>query len=96
MANQDLNELITGEVKKYPGDFIVLGLVFLIAISCFLFFSYDSVIQRKVVLSLALSYFWWGIFHHWRKGSLNLKIILEYLFLAIFGAILVIFLLLRA
>ena len=96
MANQDLKELITGEIKKYPGDFIVLGLVFLIALGSFLLFSYDSLLQKKIVLALSLAYFWWGVFHHWRKDSFNLKVVLEYLILAIFGAILVIFVLLRA
>jgi len=96
MANQDLEELITGEIKEYPGDFIVLGFVFLVAIISFLFFSYDSLAQKKIVFSLSLAYFWWGVFHHWRKDSLTLRIVLEYLLLAIFGGIILIFLLLRA
>jgi len=96
MAIQELKELIVDDIKKYPGDFVVLGLTFIIGIGAFVFFSYDFYLQKKVVYGLALAYFWWGVFHHWRKDSFNLRVVLEYLLMAVFGAILVIFVLLRA
>ncbi len=37
----------------------------------------------------AASYLAWGIIHHARRGDLHLKIVLEYLALALLGVVLV-------
>lgn len=34
---------------------------------------------------LGISYVVWGVFHHWRRGDLHPKIVLEYVGLAILG-----------
>ena len=94
MSKEELDQLFFKEVKKYPVDFFILGLIFLVAVTLFLVFSYNSFLQRRIVFNMSLAYFWWGVFHHWRKDSLCLRVALEYLLLAILGALLVIFVLL--
>lgn len=33
----------------------------------------------------ATAYVTWGIIHHWRRGDLHLKVVLEYIGIAILG-----------
>lgn len=52
----------------------------------------------RVVLAvvMALGYFLWGVYHHFKDKTLYWPVVLEYLVLAIIGMSLLIFLSLRA
>jgi len=68
--------------------FLVL-LIGLGILSILLFvFRADLFVQRMIIVLIALFYFLWGIFHHILEKDLHVKIVLEYLSIAIVGAIL--------
>ncbi|MFH1561327.1 MAG: hypothetical protein ABID04_01975 [Patescibacteria group bacterium] len=87
--------MISSELKQYPFDFFILGLVFVLALLGFFLFSYNQFLQEMIVLLTGVSYFLWGIFHHWQEGDLCAKIVLEYLFLAVLGVSAIVFVVLR-
>lgn len=44
---------------------------------------------KVAVVGLAGIYIFWGVIHHWQRGDLHIKIVLEYLGIAILGVALV-------
>jgi len=87
--------MIIQEIKKHPVDFGCLAIIFLASLGGFFSFSHLPEVQKIIVVFTGLGYFLWGVFYHWHEGDLCFKIILEYLFLAIFATVAVIFLVLR-
>ena len=71
------------EFKEHWPDYLVLLLGFLIGLAAFIFFGGQK--KRLAAFSLALFYFLWGIAHHALKKDFHLKVILEYLLIAILG-----------
>ena len=57
----------------------ILYLAFCLAAVLFIYFSYNSQLQRDVVYATAGSYFLWSLYHHYQQGDLHLSIIIEYL-----------------
>jgi hypothetical protein len=49
------------------------------------YFRYDLVFQRGIIIATAIAYFSWGVVHHKIHDDLNLRIILEYLGIALLG-----------
>lgn len=81
--------------SKYWPDFLVLFLILLIGAYAFLHFSYSSQLQEIVIVILGLSYFLWGIVHHWRDRTLYFRVVLEYFMMAFWGVFFILFILLR-
>lgn len=95
MITEEISDYLFGEIKKYPKDFFVLGLLLAFSIVAFLHFSYAVVLQKRMIYFAGASYLFWGIVHHWHKKDLSLKVILEYLLFSIFGVLMGVFVLLR-
>jgi len=55
----------------------------------FVNFSYDKQFQAAIVISTALSYFVWGLIHHYLHRDLHIQVVLEYLAIAILGVVVV-------
>lgn len=81
--------IILKEIKKNPIDYVILAIILIIAFILFIFFNqnFDSHNQRRVVYVTAALYLLWSLFHHYRRGDLQVSIIIEYLLLAIFAVI---------
>lgn len=75
--------------------YLALMAILSVGLGAFLFFGYNRTVQIGIVIVLSAVYVVWGIFHHALKKELHLRIILEYLMVAILASIVVIFLLLR-
>lgn len=76
--------------------FLCLLTILSLGFGLFLIFDYNRVAQVGIVIALGGVYVLWGIIHHGLNKELHLKIILEYLLVAIFACTVIIFLLLRA
>ena len=81
--------IILQEIKKHTLNYLILGIIFTISIFLFFYFRlhFDTRDQRILVYSTAVLYFIWSIFHHYRRGDLQLSIILEYFLLCLFAVI---------
>ncbi len=55
----------------------------------FWFFSYDKIFQAVIAVAVSISYVAWGIMHHYIHKDLCLEIIMEYVFMAILGLIVI-------
>lgn len=88
--------MIFEAIKKDPVDFGILGVIFLAVIVLFFNVSYDNTLKEGVVFLTGFLYLSWGIFHHWRKEDLCLKIVLEYFLMALLGIVVTVFVVLRA
>lgn len=76
------------EIKQKPFEYLILLLLLLISALAFIYFSYDSFIQRRVIYISAAAYFMWSLYHHYRRGDLQPSIVIEYLLIGIFGIVL--------
>ena len=66
--------------------FVLLAIIFS-GLAAFFSFRNYPVVQLLVGIVTALSYVTWGIVHHFVDKDLNVKIIIEYLAVAIFAII---------
>ena len=87
MRNELLRQLI---------DFTALGVV--LGLSLFGLYFFRGQIDKQIIITILLgvSYVVWGIVHHKEHHDLHLKIIIEYLLVAVMAVILFGSLLLRA
>lgn len=76
------------EIKKYPLSFALLLLAFIVFIILFFVFATDPHFQRRLVYFAGGFYFIWSLLYHYQKGDLNLSLVIEYLVVALLGAIL--------
>ncbi|MFA5024966.1 MAG: hypothetical protein WC503_00465 [Candidatus Shapirobacteria bacterium] len=81
--------IILKEIKKHSLNYLILGII--LAVSLFLLFyfqlNFDVRDERILVCSTAALYFIWSLFHHHRRGDLQLSVILEYFLLSLFAVI---------
>ncbi|MBU2592100.1 MAG: hypothetical protein ABH867_03270 [Patescibacteria group bacterium] len=87
--------MIFKAIKKNPVDFAILGAVFALMIFGFIRSAYNPGLQGKIIILTGVLYSLWGVFHHWHRGDLCLKIVLEYLLLSALGVTAVFFVVLR-
>ena len=71
------------EIEQKPLEYISLAVVFLIGASIYLFTSH----YRFAVYFIGGSYFLWSLYHHYRRGDLQLSIVVEYLVFIALGLI---------
>jgi len=82
-------------MKDHLTHYLILLSIFAFGIFFFLYFSYNRSIQAWCVVMTSVSYFLWGMVHHYLEKNLYLKVIIEYFLVALLGAGLVISLLFR-
>jgi len=76
-------------------DYIVLAAGLIIGVLGYRIFSTNQQVEIILIISLGGFYFIWGIWHHFREGDLHVKIILEYLLIAVLAVVLLLSLILR-
>ncbi len=77
------------EIKRHLLSFLLLFFGLLIALLVFFYFSYDPHYQRRVIYGTAVFYFLWSLYHHYQKGDLQFSLVVEYLLVALFAALLI-------
>ncbi len=84
------------ETKHNLIHYSILVLMMNLIVGAFLFFSFDRVYQMIIVLMAGLSYVLWGIIHHHLNDDLHLKVIVEYVLVALLAELIIFSLILRA
>jgi hypothetical protein len=77
------------EIKQKPIEYIVLGLILLSGLISFFFFAPSSSLKRLVIYLISAGYFFWSLYHHYKRGDLSLSIVVEYLVFALFAIVLI-------
>ena len=83
------------DLKRDYKDYLVLLSFLAFALFGFAYFGFDRRMQSVIIIASAFFYIFWGIIHHSLRKDFHFKVLLEYLVLAFFGAVLVLTLLQR-
>ncbi|OGG12783.1 hypothetical protein A3D77_07030 [Candidatus Gottesmanbacteria bacterium RIFCSPHIGHO2_02_FULL_39_11] len=76
------------KVHKHTPDYLILLLVVLISLVFFIANISNPMRQYEIIISLSFLYIAWGIFHHARNHDLHLKVVVEYVVIAVIGILL--------
>lgn len=68
-------------------DYLILTTLISVAIVFVLLFNGTRLIQLLTIILLSLLYVLWGIFHHYKEGTLHKRIIFEYFAYALLGCV---------
>ena len=83
------------ELSQKPGEYIFLLLILLLGAILFFVYGFDPHSQRRIIYFTSAAYLLWSLFHHYRRGDLELSIVLEYLLFALFAIVIITSTLLR-
>lgn len=74
------------DFKKHVIHYLILLLIIIVGGTGFLWQT-DKTVKFLLAVVVAAGYVGWGIIHHYLEKNLNLKIVLEYLFMGILALI---------
>lgn len=74
----------------------VLVVMMNIIVGAFLFFGFSRIYQMIIVLTAGIAYVLWGIIHHHVNDDLHLKVVAEYVLVALLAEMIIFSLILRA
>ena len=77
-----------GREKTYLLHYLLLALILLSGLFLLLMCQGRAEIQLLLGIGMALSYFVWGIVHHFLMGDLHRKHVVEYALITILGIVL--------
>lgn len=80
------------DLKHYLSLAVILSFGF----GAFWVFNYNRLAQAGVTIALGAVYVLWGLIHHLIRKDFHLRILAEYVAVAVISCVLVVFLLLRA
>jgi hypothetical protein len=87
---------INQETRHNLIHYSVLVVMMNIIVGAFLFFRFDRIYQMIIVLVAGLAYVLWGIIHHHVNDDLHLKVVVEYVLVALLAELIIFSLILRA
>lgn len=80
---------IFSQIKKHPLQFVCLSLILCVGGIAFILSSYNPEMQRNILYTTGVGYFFWSIYHHYKRGDLHISIIIEYLVMILLALILI-------
>ena len=75
--------------------FAILLIILVLGMTFTLFFSHQQSLQIFSVAATSLAYVLWGIIHHYKHKDLHVEVAIEYILIALFGATLLISIILK-
>lgn len=83
------------DFTRHPLHYFTLLCVMLVGLWGIFWFSYHRPLQLGILVSMAASYVIWGVIHHAHHQDLHIKIVFEYLLVAILAVLIFASLILR-
>ena len=71
-------------------DYFIFLILVIFLLSLSVLFGRNHQIFQIIGFALAGIHFIWGVWHHRRQGTLEKEVIIEYLLISLFGAIMII------
>ena len=81
--------MIFTNVKKKPLEYAVLFFIIILGAVMFFVFYGNPHTQRRIIYATSAGYFFWSLYHHYRRGDLQFSIIIEYLLFALLAIIVI-------
>jgi len=75
------------DFSRHPLHYFILLCVELVGLWGVFWFSYQPLVQMAVLISMSAAYVVWGVVHHYEHKDLHVKIVFEYLLVAIFAVL---------
>ena len=76
-------KIIPDEIKQKPLEYLILILIFIAIVFFFILNIHNSHAQRNIIYAGSALYFFWSLYHHYKRGDLQVSIIIEYLVFAL-------------
>ncbi len=76
------------EIEQKPLEYLALAFILVSGLVLFFIFSFDKHMQRRVVYATTALYFSWSIYHHYKRGDLQMSIVIEYILIGILALLL--------
>lgn len=83
------------DIKKHLLHYLFLAIILFFGFVVFLLVGFDKTLQMNIAVLTIVSYFLWGMIHHFLKDDLHLKIVIEYLLITALSLVLILSLLYR-
>lgn len=74
--------VLLSSIRKHLLHYIFLLAILFLGFGSFLLVGYDRQLQTNISVLISVSYFSWGMVHHFLKDDLHPKIVLEYLLIS--------------
>ncbi len=84
------------DFARHPVHYFTLLCVMLTGLWGIFWFDYYHPLQIAIVVSMGVSYVVWGIIHHTLHKDIHLKIVMEYLLVAVLAIFIFVSLIVRA
>lgn len=65
--------------KKHLTHYLFLIAILVVGFGSFFLVNYDKIMQAGVLMLVSVSYFFWGMIHHFLEDDLHPRIVVEYL-----------------
>ncbi len=65
--------------------YLPLFAILFASVTGILLFKYDEELKVSLISAMGISYFVWGLVHHYVSHDLNIEIVIEYFAVAAFG-----------
>jgi hypothetical protein len=77
------------DFSRHPLHYFVLLCVELVGLWGIFWFSFQPMMQLAILVGMCAAYVVWGVIHHYEHRDLHVKIVFEYLLIAIFAVLVV-------
>ncbi|OGC92191.1 hypothetical protein A3D85_02780 [Candidatus Amesbacteria bacterium RIFCSPHIGHO2_02_FULL_47_9] len=77
------------DLSRHPLHYFSLLVMELVGLWGLLWFTYDSYMRFAILLSMAAGYVVWGVIHHHQHRDLHIKIVFEYLLMAVLAVLII-------
>lgn len=81
--------IFSRDLSRHPLHYFTLLCMQVVGLWGLLWFNYNRPMQISILVSMATAYVVWGIVHHHQHHDLHVKIVTEYLLMAILAVLIV-------
>jgi hypothetical protein len=75
------------DFSRHPMHYFTLLSVMLVGLWGIFWFGFQPAMQLSIVISMAIAYVIWGIVHHREHKDLHIRIVFEYILVAMLGVL---------
>lgn len=79
--------MIKHEIFEKPLEYVFLAALFILSLIAYIIVPLNIHQRRWFISFVAVGYFIWSLYHHYRRGDLHPSIIIEYLLILFLGIV---------
>lgn len=88
---QNLDEETKSNLLHYSALVVMMNII----VGAYLFLGFNRTYQMIIVLTACIAYVFWGIIHHHLNDDLHLKVVAEYVLVALLAEMIILSLIFR-